>query len=107
MPYAMPNLNEEEYRLLVQWIAQGTPGADVSEPSGEALPQIKGWEKFLNGTQVKQQLVSRYLYEHLFLAHIHFEGTGSREFYRLVRSRTAPGLQTTSTAAWTDRTAPS
>ena len=35
--------------------------------------------------------MSRYLYEHLFIAHIHFGGTSSREFFRLVRSRTPPG----------------
>jgi hypothetical protein len=91
MPYAMPNLSDEEYRLLVQWIAQGAKGSDVSEPSTKALPQIKDWESFLNGKDLKKQLVSRYLYEHLFNAHIHFKGTSNREFYQLVRSRTAPG----------------
>ena len=35
--------------------------------------------------------MSRYLYEHLFLGHMHFEGTPDREFYRLVRSHTPPG----------------
>ncbi|MDX1334250.1 MAG: fatty acid cis/trans isomerase [Gammaproteobacteria bacterium] len=90
MPYAMPNLSDEEYRLLVQWIAQGAKGSDISEPSTQALPQIKRWESFLNGKGLKQQLVSRYLYEHLFNAHIHFKGTSEREFYQLVRSRTAP-----------------
>ena len=91
MPYAMPNLSDEEYRLLVQWIAQGAEGSDISEPSAEAMLQIKRWESFLNGKELKQQLVSRYLYEHLFNAHIHFKGTSEREFYQLVRSRTAPG----------------
>jgi len=91
MPYAMPNLSDEEYRLLVQWIAQGAKGSDISEPSAKALPQITHWESFLNGKDLKQQLVSRYLYEHLFNAHIHFKGTSEREFYQLVRSRTAPG----------------
>ena len=91
MPYAMPNLSEEEYRLLVQWIAQGAQGADVSEPSAKARDQISRWETFLNGMSLKERLVSRYIYEHLFNAHIHFKGTSDREFYQLVRSRTAPG----------------
>ena len=39
----------------------------------------------------KQQLVARYLFEHLFLAHLHFEGDPERRFFRLVRSRTPPG----------------
>jgi len=49
------------------------------------------WETFLNDPSLKQQLVSRYLYDHLFLAHIHLANTPAREFYRLVRSRTPPG----------------
>ncbi len=60
-------------------------------PSKNAQKQIDQWEHFLNGTSNKQQLVSRYIYEHLFIAHIHFEGSHNREFYRLIRSRTPPG----------------
>lgn len=91
MPYAMPNLSNKEYATLVQWIAQGSPGSEVIKPSSEALPQIQRWETFLNATNLKQQLVSRYLYEHLLQAHIHFGNTSKREFYRLVRSFTPPG----------------
>jgi len=91
MPYAMPNLTNEEYGPLVQWIAQGAPGPEPVESSSVALKQIQQWEEFLNDGSLKQQLVSRYLYEHLFLAHIHFEGSPDREFFRLVRSTTAPG----------------
>ncbi len=91
MPYAMPNLSNNEYGLLVQWIAQGTPGPEPAKSSEEALQQIERWEWFLNDTSLKQQLVSRYLYEHLFQAHIHFEGSPDREFYRLVRSTTPSG----------------
>lgn len=91
MPYAMPNLNDEEYGLLVQWIAQGTPGPEAAKSSPAVMEQIQGWEVFLNGSSLKQQLVSRYLYEHLFQAHIHFNGSPDREFYRLVRSTTPSG----------------
>ncbi|MGD8803655.1 MAG: fatty acid cis/trans isomerase, partial [Gammaproteobacteria bacterium] len=56
-----------------------------------AAKQINQWETFLNGDSDKEKLVSRYLYEHLFQAHLHFEATGAREFYRLVRSATPPG----------------
>ena len=48
MPYAMPNLSNKEYATLVQWIAQGSPGADANTPSLEAQPQIQRWEIFLN-----------------------------------------------------------
>ncbi len=91
MPYAMPNLTDDEYSKLVQWIAQGAPGSPALTPSALADAAIADWEAFLNGSTNKQRLVSRYLYEHLFLAHIHFAGTDPREFYRLIRSRTPGG----------------
>jgi len=91
MPYAMPNLSEKEYRTLVSWLAQGSSAPIPLVPSTMVLPQIKQWEDFLNQSSSKQQLVSRYLYEHLFHAHIHFAGSPAREFYRLVRSVTPPG----------------
>ncbi|VAW83822.1 Fatty acid cis/trans isomerase [hydrothermal vent metagenome] len=91
MPYAMPNLSETEYRTLVSWLAQGSPMPPPPGPSASVLPQIKQWEIFLNQPSNKQHLVSRYLYEHLFHAHIHFSDSPAREFYRLVRSTTPPG----------------
>lgn len=91
MPFAMPNLEDDEYTTLVQWLAQGAPVPADKVPSAAASKQIKVWESFLNGKDLKQQLVSRYLYDHLFHAHLHFNGTDNREFYRLVRSRTAAG----------------
>ncbi len=91
MPYAMPNLSDQEYRTLVSWLAQGAPAPAPPAPSAGVLPQIAQWEEFLNQRSNKQQLVSRYLYEHLFHAHIHFTGSPAREFYRLVRSTTPTG----------------
>ena len=91
MPYAMPNLRDTEYQTLVSWLAQGAPTPPPPAPSATVQPQIKHWELFLNGSTNKQRLVSRYLYEHLFHAHIHFADSPQREFYRLVRSRTPPG----------------
>ena len=91
MPYGMPNLADEEYRTLVKWLATGAQAPSPATPSSKALPQIGRWETFLNGNSDKERLMSRYLYEHLFLGHMHFEGTPDREFYRLVRSHTPPG----------------
>jgi hypothetical protein len=91
MPYAMPNLSEQEYETLVSWLAQGASVPSPPDPSDAVLPQIKQWELFLNQPSSKQRLVSRYLYEHLFHAHIHFAGSPAREFYRLVRSTTPAG----------------
>jgi hypothetical protein len=92
MPYGMPNLEDHEYRILVHWIAQGAPiSAANEEVSAGLLKQVSQWEDFLNEGSKKQRLVSRYIYEHLFLAHIHFADTNERRFYRLVRSTTPPG----------------
>ena len=91
MPYAMPNLNRKEHTTLVHWLAQGAPMPEDEAPSKVAEKQIEQWEAFINGDSNKEKLFARYLYEHLFQAHLHFEGTGDREFYRLVRSNTAPG----------------
>jgi hypothetical protein len=91
MPFAMPNLKRNEYNALVQWIAQGAPMPADEEPSVDALRQIKQWELFLNGPGNKEKLVARYIFEHLFQAHLHFKQTEDREFYRLIRSSTPPG----------------
>ena len=91
MPYAMPNLERGEYNTLIHWLAQGAPMPEDKPPSQAAAKQIERWEAFLNGYSNKEKLVGRYLYEHLFQAHLHFSGTDDREFYRLVRSSTPPG----------------
>jgi len=91
MPYAMPNLNENENSILKEWLEAGAVMPDPDTSNGIALPQIAKWEIFLNQTSNKQRLASRYIYEHLFHAHIHFNNTPLDEFYRLVRSRTPTG----------------
>ncbi len=91
MPYAMPNLAPEEYRSLVSWLARGALAPAPPGRSSLLIPQIDKWETFLNKPSNKQQLVSRYIFEHLFHAHIHFAGSPEREFYRLFRSSTPPG----------------
>ncbi|MGI9291847.1 MAG: fatty acid cis/trans isomerase [Gammaproteobacteria bacterium] len=91
MPYGLPNLEKDEYQTLVAWLAEGATPPEPAQPSPEAAPQIERWEEFLNGSTNREKLVSRYIYEHLFLGHLHFEGTSNREFYRLVRSYTPPG----------------
>jgi len=91
MPYAMPNLSDAEYKTLVHWLAYGAPGPEPYVVSSMMEKKIKKWEDFFNATSKKQQLISRYLYEHLFVAHLHFEGAPPREFYQLVRSSTPSG----------------
>ena len=91
MPFGLPNLDDDEYRVLVQWLAQGAPMPVDDQVSGQLAAQIDRWEAFLNGSSNKHRLVARYLYEHLFLGHMHFKGSGDRAFFRLVRSATPSG----------------
>jgi len=96
MPYALPNLSDEEYTLLVRWLAQGDTAAEAKQLSPGILTQVKSWEDFLNNSGNKQQLVSRYIYEHLVLGHVYFENDNDASgpnFFRLVRSRTPSGAE--------------
>ncbi len=88
MPYAMPNLAQSEYNIIMSWLSNGAVMPAAKKIPIKTLPQITKWENFLNQSSNKQRLISRYLYEHLFHAHIHFKGTSDNEFYRLVRSTT-------------------
>ncbi|MGB5924383.1 MAG: fatty acid cis/trans isomerase, partial [Syntrophobacteria bacterium] len=91
MPYALPGLTDKEHKTIVEWLRQGGLITPRPPMSARAKKTINQWEEFLNGRSLKQQLVSRYIYEHLFMGHIHFDTLPDREFYRLVRSKTAPG----------------
>jgi hypothetical protein len=94
MPYGFPALQDGEYTTLSQWLAQGAKGPSqvqqkqLTTPSKAAQKEIQKWEKFLNATDPKHSVTARYLYEHLFLAHIHFASTKDDEFFELVRSYT-------------------
>ena len=93
MPYGFPALQESEYITLAQWLAQGAQGPSRSEqealerPSKEAQKEIEKWEKFFNASDVKHKVTARYLYEHLYLAHIYFP-SAKGEYYELIRSYT-------------------
>ena len=91
MPYALPGLTDEERETIVAWLRQGARITPQPPPSDTAARVTGQWEAFLNGTSLKERLMSRYLYEHLFVGRIHFEALPAREFYRLVRSKTPPG----------------
>ena len=91
MPYGLPGLGDDEYATLAGWLARGAPYRPPAAPHAAALAQVASWEAFLNGASPKERLMSRYLYEHLFLASFHFDAGRPREFFRFVRSRTPPG----------------
>ncbi|MBU1566304.1 MAG: fatty acid cis/trans isomerase [Proteobacteria bacterium] len=96
MPYGFPPLTDIEFTLIAGWLAQGALGPEGEEKTRlVAVPpldqkKIAQWETFLNQSDAKHAMTARYLYEHLFLAHIKFS-TDSNIFYELVRSYTPPG----------------
>ena len=91
MPFGLPPLSDEEYRTLTQWIEAGAPYAPPPAPDAAHAERVTAWETFLNGDSLKQQLMSRYIYEHWFLAHLYFDDLPEGAYFDLVRSRTPPG----------------
>lgn len=97
MPFGFPPLRQDEFDIIAGWLVQGAHGPDsaLQQALEAAKPEdaaaIRQWEEFLNQGDAKHAVTARYLYEHLFLAHLKF-GTGPNEFFELVRSRTAPGM---------------
>ncbi|HET6583243.1 MAG TPA: fatty acid cis/trans isomerase, partial [Nannocystaceae bacterium] len=94
MPYGLPGLSPEEHAIVTRWLAEGA----LHGPT-PALPQrlaslVAHWEAFLNEDSLAARLASRYIYEHLFLAHLWLEDgrSGSApQYFELVRSKTPPG----------------
>ncbi len=92
MPLAITGLSDSEYETLQQWLREGSVIDEKPLPlPQQEQQQIHQWEAFFNQTAPKNQLVSRYLYEHFFLAHLYFDGLDSGNFFELVRSSTPSG----------------
>ena len=92
MPYALPGLNQDEHQTLVNWLDGGAKGVARPSPSTAVVKSVAKWEAFFNGSSLKQQLMSRYIYEHLFIGNLYFSDLGGQPaYYNLVRSRTPTG----------------
>jgi hypothetical protein len=92
MPYGLPGLDAGERDLVARWLEGGAGDEGLAPLPLAVQPEIETWEAFFaGGDSFKQQLVSRYLYEHLFLAVLHFESDPEQSRFRLVRSSTPPG----------------
>jgi hypothetical protein len=91
MPYGLPGVTDQEHRTLMRWIEQGAPYREPDPGSSVANAQVEEWEAFLNGDSPKHRLMSRYLYEHLSITHLYFDDLPEQQWFRLVRSRSAPG----------------
>ena len=92
MPYGLPGLSKAHHDTLTDWLAQGTPGVERPAPSLALQDAVKRWEAFFNGSSLKEKLVARYMYEHLFIGDLYFSDLAENDhYYTMVRSRTPPG----------------
>ncbi len=96
MPYGLPRLADHEISSINQWLNEAAHPPSTREMEAKILnhekvrEEVAKWESLLNGEDMKSRLSSRYIYEHLFLAHIYFQAQ-PQLFFRLVRSRTQEG----------------
>ncbi|OCL95310.1 fatty acid cis/trans isomerase [Aliarcobacter thereius] len=89
MPYGFPALSKNEYNILMNWLDNGlTNDTKKNVINNFEKEQIKKFEDFLNNPSIKHQVTARYIYEHLFLAHIYFDEK-SGHFFEIIRSKTA------------------
>ncbi|MBT4521452.1 MAG: peptidylprolyl isomerase [Halieaceae bacterium] len=91
MPYGLPGLNSQEHQIMSSWLKRGSPPVALAPLGSAVKSNLEEWEAFLNGSSNKEKLMSRYLYEHLFLASLYFEDGDRPTWFRIVRSHTAPG----------------
>jgi hypothetical protein len=92
MPFGFPGVEPKQMKVLADWLHAGAAGAEVPPRPVEEQALVANWEEFFNGKSLKQQLMARYIYEHLFIGNIHFPDLDTPSaWYRLVRSHTPPG----------------
>jgi hypothetical protein len=92
MPYGFPGVDPDSMAVLTSWLKSGADGVKVAPRPATEQDAVARWEAFFNGPSLKQQLMSRYIYEHLFIGNLYFDQLGEHSgWYKLVRSRTAPG----------------
>lgn len=92
MPLAVAGLSDRQYQTLQDWLAAGAPMDEQPlQPSAVESAQIAEWEGLLNAAGAREALVGRWLFEHLFLAHLYVEGGEPGHFFQVVRSRTPSG----------------
>ncbi|MFL1504853.1 fatty acid cis/trans isomerase [Pseudomonas sp. S191] len=92
MPLAVTGLTDQQYQTLQRWLASGAPIDEQGlAPSAKEALQVQQWENLFNQPGARESLVARWLYEHLYLAHIYFENGEPGHFFQWVRSRTPSG----------------
>jgi len=87
MPYGLPGLPDEEVHALTEWLNAGAPSPNIAPLSAALEREIANWEAFFNEPSNKRRLVARYIYEHLFLASLHFREAGDGMWWLSWRKR--------------------
>jgi len=88
MPYGLPPLSNSEEGLIQAWLDHGALAP--SGPINNYIPEsFRAIEAYLNAPDAKSKLTARYIFEHLFIAHLHLEGSPHARFFRLLRSSTS------------------
>lgn len=90
MPYGLPALDDKEYDILTRWLAKGGKMPAAKELPLTLQSKVALWESRLNSDDLKGQLISRYIYEHLYLYSLYLDDAENYRF-QLVRSKTPPG----------------
>jgi len=92
MPYGLPALSDAQLDHIDQWVLAGSPGpteAELAKASTLANPEaVARWESFFNQADAKHQLVSRYIFDHVYLSTLALDESPG-ELFKLVRSKTA------------------
>jgi len=91
MPFGMPALSSDQLKTVTEWLSAGATTQGPPPMPDAYAREVAAWESFFNAASLKEQLMSRYIFEHLFLANIYFDELGTDEHFRLVRSTTPPG----------------
>jgi hypothetical protein len=91
MPLAVTGLTDQNTRPCSAGWRPVRRWKTPIQPSAAEAQQIAEWEELLNRPGSTEALVGRWLYEHLFLAHIYFKGGEQGHFFQWVRSRTPSG----------------
>ncbi|MGD2055238.1 MAG: fatty acid cis/trans isomerase [Gammaproteobacteria bacterium] len=93
MPFGLPAISSTEFATLKSWVAAGSPGPDkaMQQKALEVANReaVTAWEAFFNADDPRTRLVSRYIFQHVFLATIVLTDSPGDQF-RLVRSSTPP-----------------
>lgn len=97
MPFGLPALAKKDVDTLRAWVAGNAPGpteAEREKAEMVANPEaVLAWETFFNAPDKRSALVSRYIFDHVFLATIVLKESPG-DYFKLVRSKTPPGSAT-------------